>query len=102
MAAVRKNQRWQHYRSTKNITIDGMGGALGMIMYGWAGKIQFNQKALLLMAVQHDATMIIYGGSHEESDVAAKNITIDGSTALAMIIYGGAGKFQLNQKKHYY
>ena len=52
MAAVGKNQRWQHYRSTKNITIDGMGGALGMIMYGWAGKIQFNQKALLLMAVQ--------------------------------------------------
>ena len=64
MAAVRKNQRWQHYRSTKNITIDGMGGALGMIMYGWAGKIQFNQKALLLMAVGSAATtMIIYGSS---------------------------------------
>ena len=48
MAAVRKNQRWQHYRSTKNITIDGMGGALGMIMYGWAGKIQFNQKSIII------------------------------------------------------
>ena len=52
MAAVDKNQRWQHYRSTKTILIDGMAGVLGMIMYGWAGKIQFNQKALLLMAVQ--------------------------------------------------
>ena len=61
---VGKNQRWQHYRSTKNIIIDGMAGALGMIMYGWAGKIQFNQKALLLMAAE--TTMFIYGGSHEE------------------------------------
>ena len=40
-----------------------MAGALGMIMYGWAGKIQFNQKALLLMAAE--TTMFIYGGSHE-------------------------------------
>ena len=58
-----------------------------MIMYGWAGKIQFNQKALLLMAAV--TTMFIYGGSHEESEMAVKNITIDGR-ALAMIIYGGA------------